>query len=1372
MNRKEGVRVRQRDAERIAMDSNIPIVNYQRTDATLLLNHAERLFENDVFHQYLTPPQLIVLNKVLSVEDNEIKGKIWEELMSGNVFLDVEKVVEDTTKAQEEIQMNERSEIESSSSQARADIQDLTVEGSKKVEIKLGNDDEKSEEKESVDTPSGKVISDLANQEVPAQSRNGNRKEEDVTEEPDFSEFDLQDLQQQMCGCDFVGNLSLKIRYVLWERAIDPLYDIKSQGNLKSSKLEETQTANLEQAKSAIGSLKIITQEAETSTSNIHDEDDDYDFDDEEEKESAPERSDERQNSTNTQMTYQENGRLILKLKISKETLAELGVTNTQSIIENFNKIYHNFENDRETLLKRLKLEESDKLLEPSKKRKRSDSSDEAKEQDEEYASDIESKKPKTNGSLMSNLPVTLGSANLSLKHLLASIQENKSKLSISDYELRHLIMDVRKNRSKWASDDKIGQEELYDACEKVVLELRNYTEHSTAFLNKVSKREAPNYYQIIKKPMDLNTVLKKLKTYQYTSKQQFVDDLMLIWKNCLTYNSDPKHFLRGHAIAMQKKSLTLIPLIPDIVVRDRTEVEKEIEEIDKENGKDVEAEEVSGTGRKGGNVRGIKHVSEDDIAVENSKKRQEGVNQELRSGGSSETNYQAADLPTQDNSHDSERQKIIDGNINSLSQENRETESGKKLEHESVSTPKKADTDNYEAAEEENKKNMEQEEEKEVEEEEEGEGEGEAEGEGEVEGEGEGEVEIEEEEDDDEDEDDEGGLDSEMYLVERDDDKDDLELSTWKSLTATARAEICVKRANLFKSGKLNSDSVAILRNPGKMKEFDQFLKEYKEEKEGELQRRKLEQESMMKNGFGTVIKQEEDEISQMQLQDTQSLVAGSGIGKDSNEIEVDDSMFLMEYNVANAVPELGYRGIDNEMLDKEEAAMVQRILSEGQKGPSALIANRNLGLSPKMDSNIHLIQEIRHICHKISLIRMLQNPQNPTQQSKNAMANANNQIWNTHRYKYTDIDENLDIDPVSRLSTHNYKNDKQLIWRVMHKNVSKIAMSNGFESTQPTAINMLTEIAGDYLSNLIKTIKVHQESTSLNIQKPSDILRMSLQENGINKPDDLYTYIETEFIKKTNKLKDIKQKLNAFLKDLLRPTLQELSERNFDDESQSFMTGDFSTELTGEDFFGFKDLGLDKEFGVLSNSVPLQLLTFQFRGKGAETKVKDKKIQPEEFDNVTYKWVTREHIDQGMLWDTLKPLLNKAYNRTKTYYSKNGKNKASEIHAADALGGDLSQKLLEDDDIPAKSKSSGKPRLPPTGKINTNYKKKLLADAFFLPDTPDEDREEKKLDTNQSKIVDNIAAADSKDFEDLFGTENTPPGSSFSLSLPRVDE
>lgn len=75
---------------------------------------------------------------------------------------------------------------------------------------------------------------------------------------------------------------------------------------------------------------------------------------------------------------------------------------------------------------------------------------------------------------------------------------------------------------------------------------------------------------------MDLGTVMKKLKQLAYKSKKEFVEDLNLIWANCLQYNGDPKHYLRKHAIAMQKMTQGLIPLIPDITIRDRAEVEAE----------------------------------------------------------------------------------------------------------------------------------------------------------------------------------------------------------------------------------------------------------------------------------------------------------------------------------------------------------------------------------------------------------------------------------------------------------------------------------------------------------------------------------------------------------------------------------------------------------------------------------------------------------------------------------------------------------------------------------------------------------------------------------------------------------------------------
>lgn len=75
----------------------------------------------------------------------------------------------------------------------------------------------------------------------------------------------------------------------------------------------------------------------------------------------------------------------------------------------------------------------------------------------------------------------------------------------------------------------------------------------------------------------------KKLKTLTYKSKAEFVTDLNLIWDNCLKYNADLAHPLRRNANAMRKEAEKLVPLIPDLTIRPRAEVEAE--ERRKQNG-------------------------------------------------------------------------------------------------------------------------------------------------------------------------------------------------------------------------------------------------------------------------------------------------------------------------------------------------------------------------------------------------------------------------------------------------------------------------------------------------------------------------------------------------------------------------------------------------------------------------------------------------------------------------------------------------------------------------------------------------------------------------------------------------------------------
>ncbi|KXZ54610.1 hypothetical protein GPECTOR_4g675 [Gonium pectorale] len=56
-------------------------------------------------------------------------------------------------------------------------------------------------------------------------------------------------------------------------------------------------------------------------------------------------------------------------------------------------------------------------------------------------------------------------------------------------------------------------------------------------FMNRVEEKVAPDYYTIIKNPMWINRVIQKLDAAEYTSPQDFCDDVRLIWSNCCLYN-------------------------------------------------------------------------------------------------------------------------------------------------------------------------------------------------------------------------------------------------------------------------------------------------------------------------------------------------------------------------------------------------------------------------------------------------------------------------------------------------------------------------------------------------------------------------------------------------------------------------------------------------------------------------------------------------------------------------------------------------------------------------------------------------------------------------------------------------------------------
>lgn len=83
----------------------------------------------------------------------------------------------------------------------------------------------------------------------------------------------------------------------------------------------------------------------------------------------------------------------------------------------------------------------------------------------------------------------------------------------------------------------------------------------SWPFLQPVDPEEAPGYLDIIKHPMDLSTMEKKLNEGIYTTKEAFIDDFNLMVSNCLQYNDTDTIYARC-AVALSNKMNSIIKKI------------------------------------------------------------------------------------------------------------------------------------------------------------------------------------------------------------------------------------------------------------------------------------------------------------------------------------------------------------------------------------------------------------------------------------------------------------------------------------------------------------------------------------------------------------------------------------------------------------------------------------------------------------------------------------------------------------------------------------------------------------------------------------------------------------------------------------------
>ncbi|XP_047460998.1 ATPase family AAA domain-containing protein 2-like isoform X7 [Mugil cephalus] len=88
-------------------------------------------------------------------------------------------------------------------------------------------------------------------------------------------------------------------------------------------------------------------------------------------------------------------------------------------------------------------------------------------------------------------------------------------------------------------------EEQEEDVLRELRLFLRNVTERLIldrrfkAFIKPVDIEEVPDYLLVVRKPMDLSTLLANIDEHKYVTVSDFVEDADLIWQNALEYNPD-----------------------------------------------------------------------------------------------------------------------------------------------------------------------------------------------------------------------------------------------------------------------------------------------------------------------------------------------------------------------------------------------------------------------------------------------------------------------------------------------------------------------------------------------------------------------------------------------------------------------------------------------------------------------------------------------------------------------------------------------------------------------------------------------------------------------------------------------------------------
>jgi bromodomain-containing protein 8 len=77
---------------------------------------------------------------------------------------------------------------------------------------------------------------------------------------------------------------------------------------------------------------------------------------------------------------------------------------------------------------------------------------------------------------------------------------------------------------------------------------------YGAVFANPVNEADAPDYYKIIRKPMDLSLIKQRIKEQVLNNIDEIERDVYLVFQNAIMYNNEDSEYAKVYAMAVEMK--------------------------------------------------------------------------------------------------------------------------------------------------------------------------------------------------------------------------------------------------------------------------------------------------------------------------------------------------------------------------------------------------------------------------------------------------------------------------------------------------------------------------------------------------------------------------------------------------------------------------------------------------------------------------------------------------------------------------------------------------------------------------------------------------------------------------------------------------